>query len=83
LENTTEQKIGIRELKKDLCRIIEQINETGESVTVTKRGIPVVEINPIAQISTIEYIRQHLKGSVVYFEETHHDTEEDWEILKD
>lgn len=77
MENTTEQKIGIRELKKNLCRIIEQINETGEPVTVTKRGIPVVEINPIAQISTIEYIRQHLKGSAVYFEETHHDTEED------
>ena len=77
------QKIGIQELKKSLSRIIDQISESGESITITKRGKPIAEINPISQVNTKEYIRKYLKGSVIHFEETHHDTVDDWEILKD
>lgn len=77
------QKIGIGELKKDLSRIIEEISKSGESVTITKRGVPVAQISPISQMGKVEYIRKYLKGSVTHFEETHHDTTEDWEILKD
>jgi len=33
-------------------------------------------------MSAKEYIRKYLKGSVIHFEETHHDTVDEWEILK-
>jgi prevent-host-death family protein len=38
-----EETVGIRELKNSLSRVIERV-EKGESITVTRRGKPVVKI---------------------------------------
>ncbi len=79
----TPNQIGIRELKKNLSRIIEQISESGESVTITKRGEVVAEIKPVQRMNRDEYIQKYLAGTVLRFEETHRDTEHEWSCLKE
>ncbi len=76
-------KIGIRELKKNLSSIIDQISESGEAVTITKRGEVVAEIKPVHRMNRDEYIQKNLAGTVLRFEETCRDTEPEWHCLKE
>ena len=39
--------IGAAEFKAHCLRILDEVERTGEPVTVTKRGRPVVEVKPI------------------------------------
>lgn len=41
------RKIGAAEFKAHCLRILDEVERTGESVTVTKRGRPVAEITPV------------------------------------
>ncbi|MCP4375756.1 MAG: type II toxin-antitoxin system Phd/YefM family antitoxin [bacterium] len=43
--------IGIFEAKSKLSQICEQVHETHEPVLITKRGVPLVKIEPIASRS--------------------------------
>ena len=40
--------LGIYEARTKLSEICEQVAQTGEPVVVTKRGVPLVEIDPVA-----------------------------------
>jgi antitoxin (DNA-binding transcriptional repressor) of toxin-antitoxin stability system len=39
--------IGAAEFKAHCLRIIKEVGRTGQSVTVTHRGVPMVEVKPI------------------------------------
>jgi prevent-host-death family protein len=41
------QVIGLAEFKTHCLRIVAEAERTGESVTITRRGKPVVELKPI------------------------------------
>ena len=41
--------IGATEFKAHCLRILDEIERSGEAVTVTKRGRPVVEVKPVAK----------------------------------
>jgi prevent-host-death family protein len=41
--------IGAAEFKANCLRILDEIERSGEPVTVTKRGRPVAEVKPIAK----------------------------------
>ena len=41
--------IGAAEFKAHCLRILDEIERSGEAVTVTKRGRPVVEVKPVAK----------------------------------
>lgn len=40
--------VGAAEFKTHCLRILEEVQRTGEAVTITKRGKPVAEVKPIA-----------------------------------
>lgn len=40
--------IGAAEFKTHCLRILDEVERTGEPVTITKRGRPVVEVKPVA-----------------------------------
>ena len=40
--------LGIYEAKTKLSEICEQVAQTGEPVVVTRRGVPLVQIDPVA-----------------------------------
>lgn len=41
--------IGAAEFKAHCLRILDEVERSGESVTVTKRGRPVAELKPVAK----------------------------------
>ena len=43
--------VGMFEAKAKLSEICDEVSRTGESVTVTRRGIPLVRIDPLASDS--------------------------------
>ena len=43
------KSIGLFEIKTKLSQICDDVAKTGESVLVTRRGIPLVRIDPIQQ----------------------------------
>jgi prevent-host-death family protein len=59
--------IGATAFKTHCLRILDEIERTGESVTVTKRGRPFAQVNPIAKQGRRSIIGA-LKGSVLKYE---------------
>ncbi len=41
--------VSIRELKAEATRILRHIEETGEEVVITRRGVPCGKLTPISQ----------------------------------
>lgn len=55
--------IGAAEFKAHCLRILDEVQRTGESVTVTKRGKPVAEVTPVKSTKRRSVIGA-LQGSV-------------------
>lgn len=58
--------IGAAEFKTHCLRILGEVERTGESVTVTKRGRPVAEVKPVVRGSRAKTLFGALKGSVTF-----------------
>jgi prevent-host-death family protein len=59
--------IGAAEFKAHCLRILDEVERTGEGVTVTKRGRPMVEVKPIARKERRSIIGA-MKGTVLKYE---------------
>jgi prevent-host-death family protein len=59
--------IGAAEFKAKCLRILDEVERTGESVTVTKRGRPFAQVKPIAKKERRSIIGA-LKGTVLKYE---------------
>jgi prevent-host-death family protein len=57
--------IGAAEFKAHCLRILDEVERTGEPVTITKRGRPVAEVKPVKP-SERRSIIGCLKGSVTW-----------------
>lgn len=55
--------IGAAEFKAHCLRILDEVQRSGESVTITKRGKPVVEVTPVKATERRSVIGA-LQGSV-------------------
>jgi len=81
--------IGAAEFKAHCLRILDEVERTGESVTITKRGRAVAEVKPVAEEkpsgdkARLEF--GFMKGSVTFlsddddFSPLDSDWEEQWE----
>ena len=45
---TTEKEVGAFEAKTRLAELLDRVRETGAVYIITKRGVPVAELRPIA-----------------------------------
>ena len=59
--------IGAAEFKAHCLRILDEVERTGEPVTITKRGKPVAEVKPLAK-KEAKSIFGCMKGSVLKYE---------------
>jgi prevent-host-death family protein len=59
--------IGAAEFKAHCLRILDEVDRSRESVTVTKRGRPVAEVRPVAKQERRSIIGA-LKGSVLQYD---------------
>ena len=74
--------IGAAEFKAHCLRILDEVQRSGESVTITKRGKPVAEVKPVAQPSRAKTLFGALKGSVTFapdFDPGESALDPDWE----
>lgn len=61
--------IGAAEFKAHCLRILDEIQRTGEPVTVTKRGRPVVEIKPAQEPAKPKFFFGCMKGTVLKYDD--------------
>ena len=61
------KRIGAAEFKAHCLRILDEVERSGESVTITKRGRAVAEVKPIAQEERRAFIGS-MKGSLVRYD---------------
>jgi len=54
--------IGAAEFKAHCLRILDEVERTGEPITITKRGRPVAEVKPVGRESPPSFIGS-MKGS--------------------
>jgi prevent-host-death family protein len=77
--------IGAAEFKAHCLRILDEVQRTGESVTVTKRGKPVAEVKAVEaekQPSRAKLVFGALKGSITFapdFDPDESPLDPDWE----
>jgi prevent-host-death family protein len=76
--------IGAAEFKAHCLRILDEVQRTGEPVTITKRGKPVAEVTPVEKKERKSIIGC-MKGSVIWLDPDPEvsgfdpDWEEQWE----
>ncbi|HEX8640700.1 MAG TPA: type II toxin-antitoxin system prevent-host-death family antitoxin [Allosphingosinicella sp.] len=58
--------MGAAEFKAHCLRILDEVQRSGESVTITKRGKPVAEVKPVAEESRSKSLFGALKGTVTF-----------------
>lgn len=58
--------IGAAEFKAHCLRILDEVQRSGESVTITKRGKPVAEVKAVAEDSRAKSLFGALKGTVTF-----------------
>ena len=59
--------IGAAEFKANCLRILDEVERSGEAVTVTKRGRPVAEVKPVVKNERRSIIGA-MKGSVLRYD---------------
>ena len=62
--------VGAAEFKAHCLRILDEVERSGEPVTITKRGRPVAEVNPIKKQKEHRSIIGSMKGTVLYFDDS-------------
>lgn len=75
--------IGAAEFKAHCLRILDEVQRSGESVTVTKRGKPVAEVTPV-QAAERRSIIGAMKGSVLKYDRPFEPAcdPEDWNAVR-
>jgi len=61
------RKIGAAQFKANCLRILDEVEQSGEPVTVTKRGRPVAELKPVKKKERRSIIGA-MKGSVLRYD---------------
>lgn len=64
-----DKRIGAAQFKASCLRIIDEVNQNGQTVTITKRGNPVARLTPIEPDMTRRSIIGALKGSVLRYDD--------------
>ncbi len=62
-------KISKSKLKAKMLEIFRNIEATGEELIVTDRGIPVLRIEAIKNIKSVDALFADIQGQVVYHED--------------
>lgn len=74
------KKVLISEFKAKCIGMIKEVHETGEPLLVTRRGKPMVKVEPVEKTSHLPVLGA-LKGTVeILGDIVHTDFSDDWEM---
>ncbi len=65
-------------LKARMLQIFREIEQSGQPITVTDHGQPVLKIQPITKKRSVEEVFGTLQGQVVYHNDINEPTLEEW-----
>ena len=60
------KSIGAAEFKAHCLRILDEVERSGEPVTITKRGRPVAEVKPVVRQEKPKQLFGCMKGSITW-----------------
>ncbi len=72
-------EISKSEFKAKALEILRAVEDTGEPVFITDRGVPIVEVRRYSK--QLRAAKKLLQGSVMSFQGPTEPTDEDWESL--
>jgi antitoxin (DNA-binding transcriptional repressor) of toxin-antitoxin stability system len=70
--------ISKSKLKARMLQIFREIEQSGQPITVTDHGQPVLKIQPITKKRSVEEVFGPLQGQVVYHNDINEPTLEEW-----
>jgi len=73
-------EVSKSEFKAKALEILRTVEDTGEPVLITDRGVPTVEVRPYR--GQLRNAKQLLRGSVLAFDKSDEPTDERWEALE-
>ncbi len=73
--------IKASEFKAKCLRIMDEVSETGEPVTITKKGVPITQLVPVRRKPKTLF--GSMKGSVTYMGDIISPVEEEWEAERE
>lgn len=65
----TPKTVAAAEFKATCLRLIDEMNETGQPVTITKRGKPVAVLTPVEPPAAIQPLWGYLEGTVTRYDD--------------
>lgn len=74
-----QDEVSKSEFKARALEILRAVEDTGEPILVTDRGVPTIEVRPYN--AQIRNAKQLLRGSVLVYENPEAPTDEHWEAL--
>jgi prevent-host-death family protein len=74
--------IGAGEFKAKCLKLLDEVNESGETLVITKHGKPVAELHPAASRVRKSPLGA-LKGTVTYMGDVISPVEVEWEALSE
>lgn len=76
--------VAAAEFKATCLRLIEEMNEDGQPITITKRGRPVAVLSPVSGTTEKKGIVGVMKGSVLRYDDPFAPAidPEEWDALK-
>lgn len=79
-----QQIISKSQFKAQALEYLREVEKQKQSLVITHAGKPVAKIIPYKEDNQEKNIRQSLKGSVLYYDDSHEPAIdlEDWEMLK-
>ncbi|MBN2497884.1 MAG: type II toxin-antitoxin system Phd/YefM family antitoxin [Deltaproteobacteria bacterium] len=78
------RSIAVSEFKQTCLRLIEEVRQTGRSIVITKRGVPIAEVVPISSTERSAW-RGAMRGTAKILGDVVSPAAdpEDWEALGD
>jgi prevent-host-death family protein len=78
------QQVSATDFKAKCLALLDEVNEGGGSVTITKRGKPVAVLQPVKKKAPFKSSRGILAGKIeIVGDIVHFSGEDDWDIVRE
>ena len=78
------QQVSATDFKAKCLALLDEVNESGGSVTITKRGKPVAILQPVAKKAPFKSLRGILKGQLeIVGDIVHFSGADDWDMVRE
>ena len=73
--------ISKSKLKTHMLRIFREIEQSGEEITVTDHGKPVLKISPHRRLRSVRQVFADVEGKVKFIDDAITPTTDEWDVV--